>query len=156
MRMLVGAAIVALAVPTTTLVAQAGDPVFGTWVLNVGKSKYEPGPAPKSQTRTYAAAPNGFKFTADGVDAAGKKTHVEFTAAFDGKYHAMTGNATADSIMVKRIDANTTESVLKKGAKEVSHNTRVVSKDGKTLTATVKGTTAAGKPSTSTEVYDKK
>jgi len=30
--------------------AQATDPRLGTWKLNVAKSKYEPGPAPKSLT----------------------------------------------------------------------------------------------------------
>jgi hypothetical protein len=32
------------------------NPRVGTWVLNVAKSKYEPGQAPKSETRTYTAS----------------------------------------------------------------------------------------------------
>ena len=28
-------------------------PLVGTWELNVAKSKYSPGPAAKSETRTY-------------------------------------------------------------------------------------------------------
>ena len=36
------------------LAAQADDPVVGTWELNVGKSKFDPGPAPKSESRTYS------------------------------------------------------------------------------------------------------
>jgi hypothetical protein len=31
------------------------DPHLGTWVLNVGKSKYTPGPTPKEQTSVYSA-----------------------------------------------------------------------------------------------------
>ena len=33
-----------------------GDPLLGTWVLNVAKSKYTPGPPPKEQTTTFEAA----------------------------------------------------------------------------------------------------
>jgi hypothetical protein len=29
----------------------ADDPILGTWKLNLSKSKYIPGPAPRSQTR---------------------------------------------------------------------------------------------------------
>lgn len=129
---------------------------MGTWVLNVAKSKYSPGPASKSGTRTYTPVPNGYKLSSDGVNATGTKSHVEFTAAFDDKYHVMTGSTTADSIMVKRVDANTVKSTQKKGAKEVIHTTRTVSKNGKTLTATTKGTSADGKAYTNKEVFDKK
>ncbi len=145
-----------LMLPASRLVAQAGDPAMGTWVLNVAKSKYEPGPPPKSLTRTYTAAANGYRFTSDGVSASGQKTHVEFTAVFDGKYHPMSGTSTADAIMVKRIDARTVESIQMKGAKEVMRTTRVVSNDGKVLTSTAKGTDAAGKPTSNVEVFEKK
>ena len=37
----------------SAIAAWAADPVLGTWELNVAKSKYNPGPAPKSQTRIY-------------------------------------------------------------------------------------------------------
>ncbi len=155
-RILMSAVILAMAAPAVAAIAQTPEAVIGTWVLNVAKSKYDPGPAAKSQTRTYTTAPNGYKFSSDGVNAAGEKAHVEFTAAFDSKYHAMTGSSTSDSIMLKRVDANTVESTQKKGAKEVVHTTRVISKDGKTLTTTAKGTNAEGKPYTNVEVFEKK
>ena len=54
--------IVKTALPTALLAvgnavvaaAPAADPVIGTWQLNVAKSKFSPGPAPKSDARTYA------------------------------------------------------------------------------------------------------
>ncbi len=150
------AAALVLMLPARQLVAQAGDPAMGTWVLNVAKSKYEPGPPPKSLMRTYMPAANGYTFTSDGVGASGQKQHVEFTAVFDGKYHPMTGTSTSDAIMVKRIDARNVESIQKKGAKEVTRTTRVVSNDGKVLTSTAKGTDAAGKPTSNVEVFEKK
>ena len=36
------------------LAAQAADALVGRWELNIAKSTYDPGPAPKSETRTYA------------------------------------------------------------------------------------------------------
>ena len=35
---------------TSPLRGQAQEPWFGTWKLNLAKSKYSPGPAPKSTT----------------------------------------------------------------------------------------------------------
>ena len=67
----------------------------------------------------------------------------------------MTGSATVDSIMVKRIDANTTESTQKKGSKVVVHTRRVISKDGKTMTATATGTNADGKAYKNVELFNK-
>ena len=45
----VGAGVLIAAVLAT---AQSKDPFVGTWRLNVAKSKYSPGPPPKSQTTT--------------------------------------------------------------------------------------------------------
>ena len=147
---------VTVAAPGAAVSAQANNPVIGTWELNVAKSKYTPGPGPKSETRTYTATANGYTFSSKGVGADGKPTAVTFSVTFDGKYHPMTGNPNADSIMVKRINARSTESTQKRGVKVVNHTTRVISKDGKTMTNTSKGTDAAGKATSSVAVFDKK
>jgi hypothetical protein len=149
-------AILAMGLPVVAAIAQVPTPVFGTWVLDVAKSKYDPGPPLKSQTRMYMAVPGGYRFTSDAVNAAGEKFHIEFTVAFDRKYHPMTGSPTSDSIMVKQVDANTVESTQKKGATVVQISQRTVSKDGKTLTVTARGTSADGKPFANVEVFDKK
>jgi hypothetical protein len=47
---------------------EQSNPFIGTWNVNFAKSKYNPGPPPKSDTRV--AEPwetNGLKFTATGV-----------------------------------------------------------------------------------------
>jgi len=56
--------------------APAADPVIGTWQLNVAKSKFSPGPAPKSETRTYAATDQGTAMTWKRVGADGKEIVV--------------------------------------------------------------------------------
>lgn len=136
--------------------AQGNDPVVGTWVLNVAKSKFSPGPAPKSETRTYAMAGSEIKATSTGVDGDGKATSSAWTVVYDGKERAVTGNPDADMLTLKRVDANTTEYTETKAGKVVFTGTRTVSKDGKTLTITTKGTNAKGQKVDDTAVYDRK
>jgi hypothetical protein len=137
-------------------VAAAGaDPHVGTWKLNVAKSKYSPGPAPKEITMKIEAKGAGIHLTQTGTDGTGKPIRVEFSANYDGKDNPITGVPNADTIAVKSVDANTWGVTQKKGGKEVMAVTSVVSKDGKTRTSTFKGTDAAGKPVNNVAVYDK-
>ena len=56
------------------LSAQGTDPRVGSWHLNVAKSKYTPGPAPKSQTLNIEADEKGEKVTSESVSDSGAKT----------------------------------------------------------------------------------
>ena len=132
------------------------DPLIGTWKLNLAKSKFSPGPAPKSQTIKYEpSGNNGVKLTFDIVDAQGNSTHGGYTAHYDGKDYPYTGNPDADVLSMKRIDAYTTDATWKKAGKVTRTIRRVVSKDGKTLTITLKGTNVQGQPVNDLTVYDK-
>ena len=78
-----------------------------------------------------------------------------YTVKYDGKDHPVTGSAW-DTVSMKQIDANTFSTVTSKtGGKYHMAGRTVISKDGKTMTTTTKGTNAEGKPSTATAVYDK-
>ena len=128
---------------------------IGTWKLNVAKSTYSPGPAPKSITVVFAAAGQGVKFSAEGVNGDGSKLAIASTANYDGKDVPFTGLATVDTTSLKRINATTVEETRKKGSKVVRTLTRVVSADGKSFTVTVKGTNDQGQASNNVEVYEK-
>src|SRR5713226_3380917 len=104
---------VVLGVNVTNVSAQASDPRVGTWKLNVAKSKYNPGPAPQSQTLKVEASGKGEKVTSEVVGADGKTTKAEYTANFDGKDYPITGNPNSDTVSLKRIDARTTERIDK-------------------------------------------
>jgi hypothetical protein len=132
------------------------DPHLGTWVLNVAKSKYTPGPLPKEQTSVYSASGQGIKVATKGTTADGKPTLTEFTGNFDGKDHPVTGNADWDATSLKRVDSHTIEFVRKKGGKPVQTATSVVSKDGKTRTVTSVGVNAQGQKINNVGVYEKK
>src|SRR5215467_5297117 len=112
------------------------DPIIGTWKLNPTKSKFSPGPPPKSITLTYEAAGQGVKVTVKGTDAEGKPINSQFTANFDGKDYPVSGNPDWDTVAWKRIDAYKSEVSRKKAGKVLSTATRVISNDGKTLTFT--------------------
>ncbi len=131
------------------------DSLVGAWKLNIAKSKYTPGPGPKSSTVTYETAGNGVKVTTKGVNAEGKPTGVQYTVTYDGKEAPLTGSETVDSISMRRIDANTVETTAKKAGKVIGKGKRVVSADGKTLTITSSGTNAKGEKTSSVAVYEK-
>ncbi|HKC12451.1 MAG TPA: hypothetical protein VKI41_10500 [Vicinamibacteria bacterium] len=148
-------ALVVLSVPALSRATFAEDSNVGTWKLNLAKSKYSPGPAPKSQTLRLEAAEDGVKYTADGVGPDGKPTHQEFTAKYDGKDYPFAGNPDADTISYKRIDAHTVEAVTKKSGKTTIMAKVVVSQDGKTRTLNMTGKDAKGQDVNNTVVYDK-
>src|SRR5262249_31501895 len=149
-------ALVLISVLALTAVVFAADNNVGTWKLNLAKSKYSPGPAPKSQTlKIEAWGEDGVKYTADGVGADGKPTHAEFQAKYDGKDYAFKGNPDADTLAYKRIDANTLEATLKMKGKPIITAKAMVSKDGKTRTVTQMGKNAQGQTIDITSVYEK-
>ena len=133
----------------------AADPTLGTWKLDVAKSKYSPGPAPKSATVTYEETADGIKRSGERVDAEGKTTSFTYTAKYDGKEYPVNGSDDFDTIVLKRINDNTTEGTLKKSGKVVTTARRAVSKDGKILTLTIRGTNAKGEKMHNTDVYEK-
>jgi len=133
------------------------DPFLGIWKLNLEKSKYGAArPAPKSSTMTCVAEKGGaIKCTHNGVDAQGQPTHMEYTAKSDGKDYPVTGSSTSDTLSVKRIDSRTREYTGKRAGQVVGTVRIVISKDGKTSTATWSGKDEAGKPVTWITVSDK-
>src|SRR5439155_4598828 len=72
--------VVLVAADVAQLSAQGKDPRIGTWKLNVAKSKYDPGPAPQSQTLKVDAVGKGEKITSETGTADGKKVTVTYTA----------------------------------------------------------------------------
>jgi hypothetical protein len=151
--------IVALTLVIFTLalatVALAGDAFAGTWNVNLAESQFNPGPPPKSDVLTITSQDNGIKVMIDTVHPDGTTFHAEFTAKFDVKDYPLLGTSMADTVALNRINTNTWGEVLKKAGKEVASSHNVVSKDGKTLTRTVKEKNAKGQDVNDTYVYDK-
>jgi hypothetical protein len=136
-------------------VASAADPVAGTWKLNAAKSKFSPGPAPTSDTRTYAVSADGTTMTWKSVAANGKEMTVQSTFKADGKDYPITGTPNFDTLNLTQVDSHTVRSQQKKAGKVVGETRRSVSKDGKELTLASKGTGADGVAFDNVMVYDK-
>lgn len=143
-------------VGSCTLLAQS-NPLVGTWKLNVAKSNFDPGPGPKSLTRTVAAQGDGVKYAFEGVGADGKPLSYGFSIQFDGKDNPISGSmpAGADTISAKRVDANHFAATLKKGGKVIGTSTVAVSADGKVTTVDSTGTNAAGAKTHDVQVFEK-
>jgi hypothetical protein len=151
-------AVVGFGVGLASPVFAQQDAHIGTWKQNFEKSKVDPAPTaprPQSITRTYEKFGDGLKFTQVTVSADGTSTTGTYSAHYDGKDYPLTGNANADTISLKRIDASTFDSTLKKAGKIVTTGRNTVSADGKTMTYTSKGTNASGQPFTATAIFDR-
>lgn len=123
--------------PDAHLLAQTAsteqDLLLGTWQLDLSKSKYSPGPAPRSETRTYARDNEGLKGTIRRRLANGREEVIEYRADFDHEY-PVAGTEAYDTIKLTRIDARTAEAVLSHAGRAFGTARRVVSDDGQTLT----------------------
>ena len=94
------AAAFAMAAPVVGLTQTS--PLIGKWKLNLDKSKFSPGPPPKSQTLNFEGAGQDLRDTAETTDAQGQLTKVVFMHIYDGKPHPTTGNPIFGTITYTR------------------------------------------------------
>lgn len=133
-HLLIAVAVSALAVLVT---AQGPDRLAGTWQLNVEKSKYAAGAAPKTQTTTLQAVDGGLHEIVERVNADGSTTRWEVTARYDGADYPVKGDLSRDTVAMTKVDENTVDIVNKKAGAVVSRMRIVVAPDGKTRTNAV-------------------
>ena len=131
------------------------DPMSGTWKVNLAKSKFDPGPAPKSLTATIKVENDTETFMSEGTDAAGNATHVMFTAKFGGPDAPVTGIPYADTVSVKRVKPHHIVATMKKGGKVTMTVHVVVAEDGKSRRLTYEGKNEKGKAVHDAVVYDR-
>src|SRR5215467_5968840 len=117
MRHLLLASALVVAVGSSLAVAQTPSVMPGEWTLDVSKSSFSPGPAPKSQHAVLTAIPNGIRTSADRTEADGKRVHFEWNGTFDGKDQPVLGDPARDHVSVKKIDDYTIEVTNKKDGK---------------------------------------
>ena len=154
-NLFVSTLVVTFVMLTSASMAAAADHWMGSWKLNVAKSKYAPGPAPKGQTLKFEATPDGIRLSTEGIGADGTAAKGGYTSKFDGKDVPWAGNPDADTAAAKRIDDNSYENVWKKGGKVTVTAKAAVAADGKTLTITQTGKNAKGDTVNNVAVYDK-
>jgi hypothetical protein len=156
-RIFVFVTVIVLSLVASGVLLAQDNPFVGNWTLNLAKSKFTGAQAPKSETRTIVAQGNGETVTYGGIAADGSSIAYSLTTNFDGKDSPYSGTQPfgADTVAVKRMDANTTTSISKKAGKTLFRTRTVVSKDGKVSTQTTRGTNAQGQPISVRTVWDK-
>jgi hypothetical protein len=122
---------------------QTPDPLAGTWKLDVAKSTYKPGPAPKSATVVITSEGKGIKVAVDAVMVDGP-LKWGYSSARDGKDTPVTGHPLYESAAATQNSPTEGTIVYKRAGKTVATTKTSVSKDGKTLTVTSTGTDAKG------------
>lgn len=127
----------------------------GLWQLNVAKSKYSPGPPPKSTTVNIQGEGQNRKATLVGINAAGNPFVAVFPDVLDGQPHPVTGNPNFDATADTRVDDHTFNFSRIKAGKVVASGTAAVSQDGKTTTFTTTGTDANGQQFNNITVFEK-
>jgi hypothetical protein len=132
----------------------ATDPFVGTWKLDPAKSKYTAGSAPKDVTIVIEEQGDSYQVAATGTYADGSPISVKYTIPKAG------GTGTVqegpfDAVTSKRVSARVRENTYTKNGKETVSRRVVVSRDGKTLTTTVKGTGPQGTPLAGTDIFNK-
>ena len=154
--------LLAFALPAALLAQSSGDSArgtdlaIGTWVLNVAKSTFNPGPAPQSETRTYEITPEGMHhLTVHQIAADGTAINETSTYKLDGKPYNFTGSSQIDSVAPTRHSANEIRVTESRQGKIIGHYTRVVSKGGRTMTATNTFRRLDGKTEHDVQVYDR-
>ena len=111
------------------------QPLVGTWKVDVAKSRYEPGAAPKSEILRFEPVGEGFKLSLDGVNQQGPY-HSEASGKFDGidvPVVATPARQAAFTYAFSRIDDRTWEIVIKVNGQRRLMVRNVVSEDGKTM-----------------------
>ena len=155
--LLTGMSLLGLAVAALPQASFAqSDPFAGLWQINLAKSKYNPGPEPKSSTVYIQGEGQNRKITAVGISAVGN-TQGQVWSEFveDGKPHPVAGNPNVDTQTYTRVDARTINISRVKEGKTVGTATLVVSPDGKTMTFNNSTTQVTGRQISETQVYDK-
>jgi hypothetical protein len=145
-----------LGMAISAIVMFAADNTVGTWKFNPAKSKTSSADKMKARTDMREATPDGgIKVTRTEESSKGVSSNATFAYKYDGKDYPSTGTR-FETISSKKIDDNTsTWEVKRADGKYHQMGKNVVSKDGKTLTQTFKGTDSDGKPVHGTNVYDK-
>jgi hypothetical protein len=131
---------------------------FGTWHLNLEKSRFAPGSRPRSDTRIYEDRGGGVVMSRHTtLDQQGREALTIYVAKFDDKeYPVITKGSSAFSfITFHLIDAYSESFVLTRDGKLAVRGTTSISKDGKTLTMTLNTTNAQGQTGQSIDIYEK-
>jgi hypothetical protein len=140
-RTLAGIAALCLVSSVGLAAGKGKEAIAGNWDLDVAKSNMA---GIRSGHVSVSTVKDGFKAVVDYVPASGAAIHYEYSGGYDGMDIPVAGNTYFDSCTMLRIDRNTTIRTERRGGKVVGITTIEIAKDGKTFSASSKGTLPDG------------
>lgn len=125
--------------------------MLGAWVLDLSRSTFRPGPAPREEVRSYQQEHEGIKAEILTTTADGSQNRIEYVASYNDVVALVTGSKAVNAIRMRRVDPYTAEVRLLLDGRDVGVARRVLSRDGKTMTITFER--SAPTPIHNVEVY---
>ena len=123
-----------LAAMSFSMALNAAESFYGTWKLNVDKSKIRCSDIAGETMKITETGPNSYRNVTDLVSKSGKSRHQDIGDRYlDGKERPVPGQAGV-SYAIVRVDASTHKIITKRDGKVVQEITAVVSPDGKLQT----------------------
>jgi hypothetical protein len=146
--------IIVIAYPLVSA-AQVPPDLAGTWIMNVAKSKADPGPLARSQTSRWEPAPGGgARNIVETVTSAGNTNRLEMVTMFDGKPSELKGAAMPTTRTYTKV-AGGYEFVDRVNGKVTTTMRVTIAADGKTRTNVATGVNAAGQRVNNVIVYER-
>lgn len=143
-------------ITVTSAASGADDPNNGTWRLNLAKSKFNPGPAPKAiKVETIKIENDTETYNSERLDASGNTTLETYSAKLDGTEAPVAGIPYADTISTKRMAPNHLVTTFKKDGMVTMTVNIVVAADGMSRTVTYTGKNERGQKVHNVLVFDK-
>src|SRR5581483_5308538 len=134
---------------------QLEDPFVGIWKMNPAKSELDPNHRAAAATMHWQKEAGGYRMSVEGMNARGQVIR-EAPQRFipDGNEHSVAGAQGVISI-VTRPEPNVLHIESKKDGHIVGQASYVVSRDGRSLTATVSGVDAKQRVFQTRMVFDR-
>lgn len=132
----------------------AASPFVGTWKLDPNETKYTSGTPPKEVTLTIEEHGDELQVSATGTYADGTPISVKYTVPERGGA-AKVEQGPFDAMTAKRISARERLNTYTKEGKQIITRRFMVSKDGKELRETLKGTDQKGNPVDGVDRFDR-
>jgi hypothetical protein len=131
------------------------NPFSGTRIANIEKSRRHTNHQFQSATLSFEIAGDDVSLTHSGVNVSGKRESGTTVLHPNGREHHVSPQAPGVVVVTRWVGTHVLESEAKKDGRGVGKGTYEVSEDGRTLTATVAGTDAAGLPFEQAIVFDR-
>jgi hypothetical protein len=128
-------------------------PLHGTWIANLSKSTRHANHQFQNATMRFDVGTDTVVLSYEGVNASGKDESSTQTIHTDGQEHPVPG--APGIVVISTLEPRRLESSARKDGVALGRGTYEVDEEGRTLTATVSGVDASGKPFDQVIVFDR-